>query len=153
MRHLPEFEEKLDKEAMERIKLEMWGRKWNIIIRSVKGAAVKREFPKVTAARVREFLKKTLGFPEESVNSMLFTAVHRLPSGEADRRNIILRLSSLIDRDDILQAAMRLEAGSGFSVVPDLPPDLATLRGELLKRSRSSWTLSTPFQSSRTSSK
>ena len=106
------------------------------MIRGVKGAVVKREFPKVTEAAVRDFLKTTLGFSEEWSKSMLFTAVHRLPSGESDRRNIILRLSSLIDRDDILQAAMRLDAGSGFSVVPDLPPALATRRGELLKQRR-----------------
>ncbi len=67
---------------------------------------------------------------------MLFTAVHRLPSGEPDKRNIMLRLSNLIDRDDVLHAATRLEPGSGYSVVPDLPPSLAIRRGNLLKQRR-----------------
>ena len=53
---------------------------------------------------------------------MIFTAVHGLPSGEPGRRNIILRLSNLVERDEIVRAATKLEPGSGYSVVPDLPP-------------------------------
>ena len=131
--HLPNLEAKIEAEQIERTKLELWGRKWNVVIRGVSGAVVTREFPKVTEARVRQFLKDTLKFEEGRAKSMLFTAVHRLPSGEPNKRNIILRLSSLIDRDDILQAATQLQPGSGYSVVPDLPPPLATLRGNLLK--------------------
>ena len=132
-KYLPNMEAKIEAEQVERTKLEIWGRKWNVIIRGIKGAVVNREFPKVTEVHVRSFLQDTLKFKKERADTMIFTAVHRLPSGEPDKRNIILRLSSLIDRDDILQAATRLEPGSGFSVVPDLPPALATLRGELLK--------------------
>ena len=132
--YLPNLETKIEAEGIERTKLELWGRKWNVVIRGIKGAVVNREFPKVTEVLVRTFLKETLHFKKERADAMLFTAVHRLPSGEPGCRNIILRLSSLIDRDDILQSATKLEPGSGFSVVPDLPPHLATLRGNLLKQ-------------------
>ena len=135
-KHIPNLESKIEKEEIERIKLEIWGRKWNIILRGIKGAVIERELPKVTEARVREFLNKVLKIDEVRAKTMLFTAVHRLPSGEDDRRNIILRLSSLIDRDDILQAATKLEPGSGYSAVPDLPPALATRRGKLLNERR-----------------
>ncbi|CAG2233582.1 EIF4G [Mytilus edulis] len=65
-----------------------------------------------------------------------FIRIHRLPSGDEDRRSIMLRLSSLIDRDDILKAAIKLPPRSGYSVVPDLPPSLSVRRGELLKERR-----------------
>ena len=59
--------------------MELWGRKWNLVIRGVKG--VDKELPKVTQVCVRLFLNQQLGFDPEHVNRMLFTAVHRLPSG------------------------------------------------------------------------
>ena len=130
-KYIPDLESKIEKEQNERLKLELWGRKWNLIIRGVSG--VDREWPIVTEVNVRDFLAKVLGMEETRVKQMHFTAVHRLPSGNGGRKNIILRLSRLIDRDDILKAATKLEKGSGYSVVPDLPPSLATRRRELLK--------------------
>lgn len=130
-KHVPNIEDKIEKESIERLKLELWGRKWNLVIRGLKGGD--RENPRKTITVVKVFLHTRLGFKPEDVNKMLFAAVHRLPSGPVDQRNVIIRLSSLLDRDEILSAATKLQRGSGYSVVPDLPPSLATLRGNLLK--------------------
>ncbi|CAC5394452.1 FNBP1 [Mytilus coruscus] len=134
--HIPNLESLIEKEQTERLKLEIWGRKWNVVIRGVQGTPNHRELPKATEAFTRAFLKNTLNIPPERADNMLFTAVHRLPSGGEDRRSIMLRLSSLIDRDDILKAAIKLPPRSGYSVVPDLPPSLSVRRGELLKERR-----------------
>ena len=67
---------------------------------------------------------------------MLFTAVHRLKTGPVGRTSVILRLSSLIDRDEILEKALKLKPGSGYSIFPDLSPLLAMRRSELLKDRR-----------------
>ncbi|CAG2208986.1 unnamed protein product [Mytilus edulis] len=130
---IPNLESLIAEEANERLKLEVWGRKWNLVIRGIEGKV--GESPKVTENIVRIWLhndKKGLGFTAPQVKGMLFTAVHRLPNGPEKKRNIILRLSNLIDRDDILSAATKLPRGCGYSVVPDLPPSLAARRGELL---------------------
>ncbi|VDI31602.1 Hypothetical predicted protein [Mytilus galloprovincialis] len=111
----------------------IWGHKWNVVIRGVQGTPNQWELPKVTGAFTRVFLKNTLNIPPERADTMLFTAVHRLPSGDEDRRSIMLRLSSLIDRDDIQKAAIKLSPRSGYIVVPDLPPSLSVRQGELLK--------------------
>ena len=103
-----------------------------MVIRGVKG--VDKELPKVTQVCVRLFLNQQLGFDPEHVNRMLFTAVHRLPSGPDGKKYIMLRLSNLIDRDEILGAAMKLQSGSGYAVVPNLPPPLAERRYNLLKQ-------------------
>ena len=91
------------------------------------------EKPRETEKKVRNFLIATLHFGEPKANSMLFTAVHRLPSGRDSKNNIILRLSSLMDRDEVLEAAFKLPRGSGFSVVPDVPRSVSERRAMLLK--------------------
>jgi hypothetical protein len=54
---------------------------------------------------------------------MLLTAVHCLPGGmDENKRNCMVRLSNLMDRDEVLQKEIALKSGSGYSVVPDLPP-------------------------------
>ena len=134
-KHIPDLESKLEYEKNERLKLEIWGRKWNLVVKGVPGAPNVREWPKVTDVLLRGFLTETLNMDKEIAKSMLFTAVHRLPSGPVEKRNIIVRLSNLIDRDEILRAAQKeLRAGSGYSVMPDLPPAVAVRRGELLKQ-------------------
>ncbi|CAC5380210.1 unnamed protein product [Mytilus coruscus] len=134
--HIPNLESMIEREQTERMKLEIWGRKWNVVIRGVQGARIKRELPKATEAFTRAFLKNTLNIPPECADNKLFTAVHRLPSGDEVRRSIMLRLSSLIDRDDILKAAIKLPPRSGYSVGQNLPPSLSVRRGELLKERR-----------------
>jgi hypothetical protein len=63
-------------------------------------------------------------------------AVHRLITGPVGRKNVILRLPSLFDRDEILEKALKLKPDSGYSIVPDLSPSLAMRRSELLKDRR-----------------
>ncbi|CAC5380898.1 GCLC [Mytilus coruscus] len=41
----------------------------------------------------------------------------------------------LLDEDEVLAAEMKLKRGSGYSVVPDVPPSVATLRFNLLNES------------------
>jgi hypothetical protein len=55
---------------------------------------------------VRTFLKKVLSFAEDRAANMLFSAVHRLKTGPVGRKSVILRLSSLIDRDEILEKSL-----------------------------------------------
>ena len=63
---------------------------------------------------------------------MQFAACHRLPGGPDVKKNIIVRFVNLLDRDDVLAHAMKLPAKSGYSVVPDLPPEIAEVRHKLL---------------------
>jgi len=110
--HIPNLETKLDKEQSERLKLEMWGRKWNLVNRGIEGEKDRIERPRETEVLVRAFLKKVLSFAEDRADNMLFTAVHRLKAGPVGRKSVILRLSSLIDRDEILEKALKLYSGS-----------------------------------------
>ena len=101
--HVPNLETKLDKEHSERLKLEMWRRKWNFVIRGIEGEIDRIERPRETEMLARTFLKKVLSFAEDRAHNMLFTAVHRLKVCHVVRKSVILRLSSLIDRDEILE--------------------------------------------------
>ena len=127
---------KLDKEQSERLKLEIWRRKWYFIIRGIEGEIDRIERPRETEMLVRTFLKKVLSFAEDQAHNMLFTAVHRLNVCHVGRKSVIIRLSNLIDRDEILEKALKLKPVSGYSIVPDLPPSLAMRRSELLKERR-----------------
>lgn len=53
-----------------------------------------------------------LSFAEDRAENMLFTAVHRLKVGPAGRNIVIIRLSSLIDRDEIVEKALKLKSSS-----------------------------------------
>ncbi|VDI31670.1 Hypothetical predicted protein [Mytilus galloprovincialis] len=130
---LPDIEEKISTEEKERLKLEYWGRKWNLVISGVRGSPL-TEMPKATDVYVRSFFEKNLEITKERIEKMLFQAVHRLPGKESDKekRKIIVRFNSLIDRDDVLAAGMKLKRGSGYSVVPDVPPSVAKQRFNLL---------------------
>ena len=134
--HVPNLETKLDNEQSERLKLEMWRRKWNFVIRGIEGEIDRIERPRETEMLTRTFLKNVFSFAEDRAYNMLFKAVHRLKVSHAGRKSVILRLSSLIDRDEILEKALKLKPGSGYSIVPDLLPSLAMRRSELLKERR-----------------
>ena len=114
----------------------MWGRKWNLVFRGIEGEQDRIERPRETEVLVRTFLKKVLSFAEDRADNLLFTAVHRLKTGPVERKSMILRLSSLIDRDEILEKALELTPGTGYSIIPDLSPLLAMRRSELLKDRR-----------------
>ena len=51
--HVPNLETKLDKEQSERLKLEMLGRKWNLVIQVIEVEKDRRERPKETEVSVR----------------------------------------------------------------------------------------------------
>ena len=116
--------------------MEMWGRTLNLVIRGIEGEKDRIERPRETEVLIRAFLKKVLSFAEDLADNMLFTAVHRLITGPVGRKSVTLRLSSLIDRDEILEKALKLKPGSGYSIVPDLSPSLAMRRSELLNDRR-----------------
>jgi hypothetical protein len=97
---------RLKKKPIKSLKLEMWGRKWNLVLRDIPGKL--DETPRVT-----------------EINVMLLTAVHRLAGGmDENKRNCIVCFSNLMDRDEVLQKGIALKPGSGYSVVPDLPRPL-----------------------------
>jgi N-methylhydantoinase B/oxoprolinase/acetone carboxylase alpha subunit len=52
---VPNLEDKLNEEANERIRLELWGRKWNVVIGGIEGTL--NETPRVTEKKVRDSLK------------------------------------------------------------------------------------------------
>lgn len=122
----------LNEERKKRLELEQWSRKWNVVIRGVGGDL--KETPAETEGKVRDFFVKVLNFPRG--RDVLFQAVHRLPSGQEGKRNIIARFLNLSDRDDVVRAAYKLQRGSGFGVSPDLNPEASKLRSELLNERR-----------------
>jgi hypothetical protein len=131
---VPNLEDKLNEEANERIRLELWGRKWNIVISGIEGTL--NETPRVTEKKVI-FFETVLRMPTEETNYVLLQAVHRLPGGTYEqKRRIVVRFNSLIVRDEILAAAMKLKKGSGYSVVPDVSPSVTALRSKLLSQRR-----------------
>ena len=94
---------------------------FNTVLRGIPGKL--DETPRVTEIKVRESFEKQLGISNERVNVMLLTALHCLPGGmDENKRNCMVRFSSLMDRDQVLQKEIALKSGSGYSVVPDLPP-------------------------------
>jgi hypothetical protein len=104
---VPNLEDKLNEEANERIRLELWGRKWNVVIGGIEGTL--NETPRVTEKKVRAFFETVLRMPTEETNLVLLQAVHILPGGAYDqKRRIIVRFNSLIVRDEMLAAAMKL---------------------------------------------
>ena len=127
---LVNLRDSLTEEEIARVTLEQWGRKWNVVIRGVEGDLSER--PRVTESKARKFFVEQLKLDEMVVNGMYFQAVHRLPGGDEHKRRIILRFLSLLDRDDVMEAARRLPKGSGFGVSPDLNPEASMLRGKLL---------------------
>jgi hypothetical protein len=68
-----------------------------------------------------------LGYKQDQID----TVVQRLKYGNERGKDIIVRLNSLIDRDEMLKALRKLVWGSDFSIVPELPPPLSKLSGEL----------------------
>ena len=130
---IPQVQRDIAFEKNERIKLELWGRKWNLIVTGIPGVA--RETAVQSDIRVREFLKKKLNMAESVVDNMLFQAVHRLP-GRKQYPNIIVRFLSLIDKDRVFHAASNLPPNSGHAVFSDLPPELAKRRLDLLEKRR-----------------
>ena len=129
------FEEIVSEECKERQRLEMWGRKWNMVVRGIPGDM--REPARQTEKKVRECLVSVLKMDEEFAQNVLFTAVHRLPGGIDNKRNVIVRFSSLLDKEDVIQAARQLEKGSGYSFVHDLTQEASKLRASLLQKLRS----------------
>ncbi|KAK3091655.1 hypothetical protein FSP39_021600 [Pinctada imbricata] len=129
----PQLDKKIEEEKNARLKVDLWGRKWNLIIRGLAGK--ENEKPRDVIKLCRGFFVDVLKVPISNVNEMLFQAAHRLPGKFQGINNIIIRFSSLIDRDEVLDAATKLPPGSGYSVTPDLPPALNILHAKLLKQS------------------
>ena len=67
-KYIPDLEDRIDtavkKEQTERLKLEMWKRKWNLVIRGIAGKG--GEDPRQTVFVVRKFLSETLNFSEDT---------------------------------------------------------------------------------------
>jgi hypothetical protein len=71
-------------EKHERLKLDLWSRKWNLVIKGVKGGNA--EIRQVTEGKVRELFKKDLHLSH--ADTILVQALHRLPGGPLDKKNI-----------------------------------------------------------------
>ena len=69
---LVNLDEKLQEEERSRLALEVWGCKWNLVIRGIEGST--NESPVVTEEKVRAFLSRDLNLNKRS---MIFAAVHR----------------------------------------------------------------------------
>ena len=142
---LVNLDDKLQEEERSRLALEVWGRKWNLVIRGIEGST--NESPMVTEEKVRAFFSRDLNLNERS---MIFAAVHRLPVRNSNTTgqtrasrgtivpNILVRFINIQDRDGVIQAAVKkLNQGSGISVVPDLPPTINKIRQTLLLQRKS----------------
>ena len=132
---LPAINQRIDSANHDNTRLEMWGRKWNMIVRGIDGST--QENGRVTLQKVTDFFRDVLKAPTDLLEDMQFQACHRLPGGNnSDKPNIIVRFSSLLDRDDILSLAMKLPPKSGYSVVVDVTKCVAEERAKLLNKRR-----------------
>ena len=130
---VPNLEETISDEKKERLKLEIWGRMWNLVISGIEGGF--EEKPRETETKVRGFFQTMLRMSLGEANSVLLQACYRLPGGDEKKRRVI-RLNSLMVRDEILSKAMQFQRGCGYNVVPDVPPSVSVLRSKLLQRRR-----------------
>lgn len=89
---------------------------------------------------MRGFFHSVLKMSSEEVNSVLLQACHRLPGVVKNKRRVIITLSSLLVRDEILTYVMGLRRGSRYSVVADFSPSMSIFRCKLLQKGRK-WTL------------
>ena len=131
---VPNLEETISDEKKERLKLEIWGRMWNLVISGIEGGL--EEKPRETETKVRGFFQTMLRMSLGESNSVLLQACYRLPGGDEKKRRVIIRLNSLMVRDEILSKAMQFQRGCGYNVVPDVPPSVSVLRSKLLQRRR-----------------
>jgi hypothetical protein len=89
---------------------------------------VRHQRPHYIYYPMRGFFHSVLKMSSEEVNSVLLQACHRLPGVVKNKRRVIIRLSSLLVRDEILTYAMGLRRGSRYSVVADVSPSMSIFR-------------------------
>ena len=112
--------------------LNLWGRKWNLIVHGITGEI--KETSEATRHKIQEFFNTTLKMDPGEVKNNI-AACHRIRgSRDATKASIIVRFVDLQQRDYILGLAKKLPKGSGYGVMVDLPPELSKLRGRLLKK-------------------
>ena len=117
--------------SKEIITRELWSRKWNLIFRGIPGNLTEKACESEEV--IRNFIEKDLAISHDCAANMIFAAVHRIPSGPKEKKNITVRFIRLDDRDKCLEGAYQLPSGSGKGVSVDLPPPLAKERDRLLK--------------------
>jgi hypothetical protein len=64
-------------ETNQLLALELWGRKWNLVIRGVKSSVKDERFesPRGTLHLVQAFLIETLGYKQEEIDNIQFAVV------------------------------------------------------------------------------
>jgi seryl-tRNA synthetase len=82
----PEIKESVSTER--KLRLEVWGRKWNLIIKGVEGDT--KEQPRTTEKCVRAILQDVLHMDSEHLRSILFLAAHRLPGEKEGKKKTLL---------------------------------------------------------------
>ena len=114
--------------------LNLWGRKWNLIVYGITGEI--KETSKASRHKIQEFFNTMFKMdPSEVKNINIAAPCHRIRgSRDATKESIIVRFVDLQQRDYILNLAKKLPKGSGYGVMVDLPPELSKLRGRLLKK-------------------
>ena len=136
---LPAIIEEAEKHNMalsdELLALNLWGRKWNPIVHGITGEL--KESSDVSRQKVQDFFNTTIKMDPIDVKNINIAACHRIRgSRDVSKASLIVRFVDLQQRDYILSLAKKLPKGSGFGVMVDLPPELAKLRGRLLKKKR-----------------
>lgn len=126
------YESQLQALAERHTKLDLWGRKWNLVIKGIPGPLNEDTYR--TEKVTKQFMVDNLKIRETAVAKMNFSAAHRLPGGIDGKKNIIVRFNSLKDRDLVLNSAKNLKDQKGLSIMTDLPPELSKRRSELLKK-------------------
>ena len=113
--------------------LNLWGRKWNLIVHGITEEI--KETSEATRHKIQEFFNTTLKMDPGGVKNINIAACHRIRgSRDATKESIILRFVYLQQRDYIPNLAKKLQKGSGYGVMVHLPPELSKLRGRLLKK-------------------
>ena len=134
---LPAIKSDIGKVRDEVLALDMWGRKWNVIVFGLPQRSQELETGAVTERLVRQFFKEKLKVGDDMASRIQFQAVHRLKKkGRDGIIPIIIRFVNLNDRDTIFLHARNLSKDSGIRIVQDLPPVLVKKRAALLDERR-----------------
>ena len=100
--------------------LNLWGRKWNLIVHGITGEI--KETSEASRHKIQEFFNTILKMDPGEVKNTNIAACHRIRgSRDATKESIIVRF-------------VNLPKESGYGVMVDLPPELSKLSGRLLKK-------------------
>ena len=112
---------------------ELRDRKYNVLIYGVPTGEGRENTEEI----VRDFFDKKLALGKEFAKNVLISNTHRLPRIDKNKSEgppvIIVKMTSMKSRNDILAACQNIPRGSRMSIRTDLPYRLKEKRSQLAK--------------------